>query len=90
MALQSISYLIGQTLLKTSVKQRIGCEALIKRIVHDAVAANLTNAVMNSVNKMLSSLEEPEFAWTVPYHEMMHKSVRKGDTSWTDRDSEDQ
>ena len=59
-------------------------------IVHDAVAANLTKAVMSSVNKKLSSLEEPEFTWTVPCHELMQKSVRKDGTNWTDRDSEDQ
>ena len=68
----------------------IGYEALIERIVHDAVAANLTKAVMNSVNKKLSSLEEPQFTWTVLCHEMMQKSVRKDDTNWTDRGSEDQ
>ncbi len=45
---------------------------------------------MNIVSKKLSSLEEPEFTWTVPCHEMMQKSVRKDDTNWTDRDSEDQ
>ena len=67
--------------------KHIGYEALVERIVHDAVAANLTKAVMNSVNKKLSSLEEPEFTWTVPCHEMMQTSVRKNDSNWTDRDS---
>ena len=69
---------------------RIGYEALIERIVHDAIAANLTKGEMNSVNKKLSSLEEPEFTWTVLYHDTKQKSVRKDDTSRTDQDSEDQ
>ena len=56
---------------------RIGYETLIERIVHDAVAAIMAKGEVNSVNKKLSSLEEPQFTWTVPYHETKQKSVRK-------------
>ena len=68
---------------------RIGYEALIERIVHETVAAKLTNAGMISADKKPSSLEEPEFVWTFLYREMTQKSVRKADTNRTDQDSED-
>ena len=64
---------------------RIGYEALI-----ETVTANLNIAVMNSADKKLSSLEEPRFVWTVPYHEITQKSVRKDDMTRTLQDSEDQ
>ena len=44
---------------------------------------------MNSADKKLPSLGEPEFVWTVLYQAMTQKSVRKADTNWTDQDSED-
>ena len=62
---------------------------MIERIVHETVAANLTNAVMNSADKKLPSLEEPEYVWTFLYQEMTQKSVRKAGTNWTEQDSED-
>ena len=47
---------------------------------------NNTNSDVNSV----VSSEEPEFAWTVLCQAMTQKTVRKADTNWTDRNSEDQ
>ena len=53
-------------------------EELIEGIGHETVVENLNNAVMNSADKKLSNLGEPEI------------SVVKADTNWTDQDSEDQ
>ena len=66
---------------------------LVKKIGHETVNENLNNDVMNNTNSDVNSgvsSEEPEFAWTVICQTTMQKSVRKTDTNWTDRDSEDQ
>ena len=55
---------VADNILKAN---RIGHEALIDRIMHGTFAANLTKGEMNSTDKKLSSLEEPEFAWTFRY-----------------------
>ena len=44
---------------------------------------------MNSADKKLSGLEEPEFVWMLLYQEMTQKSMRKADSNWTDQNSED-
>ena len=54
-------------------------EELIEGICHETVVENLNNAVMNSADKKLPSLGEPEFAWTVLYQAMTQKSVKLGD-----------
>ena len=66
---------------------------LIKRIGHETVNENLNKAVMNDPNSDVNSgvsSEEPEFAWTVLCQRTTQKSVRKTDTNWTARGSEEQ
>ena len=48
-----------------------------KLIGHETVVENLNDAVMNSADKKLPSLREPEFVWTVLYPVVTQKSVRK-------------
>ena len=69
------------------------CQELIKRIGHETVNENLNNDVMKNMKSHVNlgvSSEEPEFAWTLLCHTTKQKSVKKTDTNWTDRDSEDQ
>ena len=55
----------------------------IERVGHETVNENLNKAVMNDTNS-------DEFVWTVLCQTTTQKPVRKTDTNWTDRDSEDQ
>ena len=54
-------------------------EELVEGISHETGVENLNNAVMNSADRNLPSLGEPEFVWTVLYQSMTQKSVKLGD-----------
>ena len=60
-------------------------EQLIEGISSETVVENLNNALMNSADKKLPSLGEPEFVWTALCQAMTQKSVREADTIWTNQ-----